>query len=356
MPVYNGEKYLGPAIRSILNQTFADFELLVLLDPSTDRSEDIARSFGDHRIIVVKNDSRLGLVGSLNYGINLAQGKFVARMDSDDDSLPNRFDIQVRFLEKNPGVGIVGAWALATSHLKQWKLFKMKLKLAKIFRFATPMYNLAMQEPPTDPDLIKCLCFFVNPFIHPSIMMRKEVLDNFHFGYDPQFLHIEDYELWTRMLDVTTGVNLGRTLLIYRVHPMQVGMVHKATQLQNVLPIQATMLQKLGITPSNEELRLHNDILLKNSGITPQFIGDAEVWLVKLSHANKLTKYVPERKFSQFLAQMWMTLCGKSSCPRWWIWKKFWNSPLNPAANLGISQQVTLIVRWVVGFTNRQFF
>ena len=111
MPVYNGEKYLKESIESILKQTFRDFEFLIINDTSTDESEKIIRSFKDSRIKLIKNEKNIGLTKSLNKGLDLAKGEYMARMDADDISLPKRLEIQVAFMDKNPKIGVIGAWA-----------------------------------------------------------------------------------------------------------------------------------------------------------------------------------------------------------------------------------------------------
>lgn len=110
LSVYNDAKYVGVAIESVLAQTFTDFELIIIDDASTDESLSIARDFADERIRIVENEENLGLTKSLNKGISLAQGKYIARMDSDDICLPTRFEKQVAYLDAHPDVGVCGGW------------------------------------------------------------------------------------------------------------------------------------------------------------------------------------------------------------------------------------------------------
>lgn len=110
MPVYNAQEYIREAIDSILNQTFSDFEFIIINDGSTDNSVEIIKNYNDPRIVLVDNTENKGLVSVLNQGLQLAQGEYIARMDADDISLPNRFMEQVNYLDKHPQVGILGAW------------------------------------------------------------------------------------------------------------------------------------------------------------------------------------------------------------------------------------------------------
>ena len=105
MPVYNSEKYLREAIKSILNQTFTNFELIIINDGSTDNSLKIIKSFKDNRIKIIKNKGNLGLIKTLNKGIDLAQGKYIARMDADDIAMPKRLEKQIAFFNENPDYG-----------------------------------------------------------------------------------------------------------------------------------------------------------------------------------------------------------------------------------------------------------
>src|SRR5271170_5563678 len=109
MPVHNGERYLAEAIESVLGQSAGDLELLIVDDGSTDRSAEICRDYRDPRIRLVQNPTHLGIVASLNRGLDLAAGAYVARMDSDDISLPERLEKQIRLLDENPEVGVCGA-------------------------------------------------------------------------------------------------------------------------------------------------------------------------------------------------------------------------------------------------------
>ena len=109
MPVFNSERYLKTAIESILNQTFQDFELIIVDDGSTDASENIIRSFESEKIFSYKNAGNIGLIATLNRGIDLCRGKYIARMDADDVSLPTRLEKQFNFLKKNPEYALVGS-------------------------------------------------------------------------------------------------------------------------------------------------------------------------------------------------------------------------------------------------------
>ena len=110
MPVYNAERHLSESIKSILNQSFSEFEFLIINDGSSDGSREIIKSFNDSRIVLHDNNRNFGLTKSLNIGLNLAKGRYIARMDADDISYQNRLEKQYQFMENNPDIGFCGTW------------------------------------------------------------------------------------------------------------------------------------------------------------------------------------------------------------------------------------------------------
>ena len=119
LPVFNGEKFLTESINSILNQSFKKFELIVINDGSTDNSYEYIKKFKDTRLSVINNDKNIGLSNSLNKGILVAKGKYIARMDQDDISLPDRLKKQVAFMDDNPGIGVCGTWLQTFGGIKK---------------------------------------------------------------------------------------------------------------------------------------------------------------------------------------------------------------------------------------------
>ena len=195
MPVYNDERFVGAAIQSILVQSYSDFELIVVNDGSTDGTVGVLETFYDSRIHVVHQTNQ-GVVRSLNRAIALSRGKYIARMDSDDISHPDRFRIQMGFLERNPECGMVGSACEIIgedgSHLSHFKV------------------------PLTDNE-IRYAMVWKNPIVHSSIMIRKSILDRVS-GYD-QNIHgvVEDYDLWFKVLAITHVANLEDEL-VKRTH------------------------------------------------------------------------------------------------------------------------------------------
>ncbi len=201
MAVYNGETYLREAIESILKQSEKNFEFIIVDDGSKDGTATIIEEFkgNDMRIIALTVKHNMGLVYCLNKGISIAKGEYVARMDADDISLPHRFERQLSFM-KETGISICGAWAEAINASGD-KLYTMTY--------------------PPKAEEIKLFSIKHNPFIHSTVMIRRDVLNDVG-GYSKMFKHVEDYELWTRILYKYVGGNISEVLLKYRIHEKQI--------------------------------------------------------------------------------------------------------------------------------------
>ncbi|NVM23939.1 MAG: glycosyltransferase, partial [Desulfobacterales bacterium] len=224
MSVYNGEKYLREAIDSILNQTFEDYEFLIIDDGSTDGTAAILGSYHDLRMKVVRNEENMGLTKSLNKGLTIAKGGYIARMDADDISLPERLQKQVEYLEVHPEIGVVGTWADYTDEHGVSR---------GAWRF------------PTEPALVGwwiilggfCLA-------HPSVMMRFDVIKRLGF-YDPEAIYAQDCELWTRANSVTRLANIPEVLLRYRYQEKSIRARHSQEQWQAVVNSMRPVIMRL---------------------------------------------------------------------------------------------------------------
>lgn len=197
MAVYNGEKYLRPTMESVLNQTFKDFEFLIINDGSTDGSEEIILAYSDPRIRLVNNESNLGLPKSLNIGLKISQGEFIARQDADDVSEPERLEKQISFLERNSEIGLVGAW------------------YKEIDESGNFIKNV---ELPCGTKNIYWDVLFYTPLLHT--MFRKELVLSKAGFYNESYRYAEDWELYSRI--ATKGIpvaNVGEYLISYRIHP-----------------------------------------------------------------------------------------------------------------------------------------
>lgn len=220
MPVYNCELYIQEAIDSILNQTFTDFEFLIIDDASTDKTIDIIKRYNDSRIKLIIKPINTGYTNSLNYGLKIAKGEYIARMDGDDISLPERFAKQVKLLDQNIDIVVCGTL------------------------FSIIGANNIITVPQSHEDIklamLKDCCI-----AHPTVMIRKHCLDKFDLIYDVNKEPAEDYDLWTRLLPIAKLHNLQEILLDYRVHTSQVSQKRNDQQRNVALEIKVNLLNNL---------------------------------------------------------------------------------------------------------------
>jgi glycosyltransferase involved in cell wall biosynthesis len=202
MSVFNGDKYVGTAIDSILAQTFTDFEFLIINDGSTDRTCEFIGDYNDPRIKLINNKTTVGLTKSLNIGLGLARGQYVARQDCDDISMPRRLEDQVRYLDEHPEVVIVGGqFALIDSSGYPLAIPSVK----KAVGMGGILLHLAID----------------NPFVHSAVMFCKDVVAALG-GYDEGYRTSQDIELWSRLLSRHKGANLRSKVIDFRMHPNSV--------------------------------------------------------------------------------------------------------------------------------------
>lgn len=197
MPAFNAEKYVAEAIESILDQTFRNFEFIIIDDCSTDNTGKIIDEYAhrDSRIIAIHNEKNLKISRTLNKGLAIANGKYVARMDADDWSYPDRLQKQIAFMEENPEVGVSGGAVDICDE-------KMRITGQR-------KYNLA-------DGAIREKIFRYNPFAHPAIIIRKDILQKAG-QYDDEYNLAEDYELYFRIGRHAKFANLDSSLLKYRI-------------------------------------------------------------------------------------------------------------------------------------------
>lgn len=195
LPVYNGARYIDEAIESILSQTYTNFELIIINDGSMDESEEVILRHQDSRIRYISQENK-GLAMTLNIGISLASGDYIARQDQDDVSLPQRFSTQITFLETHPAYAMVGTWA---------EIFSQNS--------VTPRYH----RHPTDPSAIWLGLLTNCPFVHSSMMIRRTSIETIGgYSTDRNRQPPEDYELWSRMAKRYPVGNIPQVLVRYR--------------------------------------------------------------------------------------------------------------------------------------------
>ena len=301
MPVYNGERYLSEAIESVLSQTYTHFELIICNDGSTDKSEEIILSYKDERIRYVKNENNIKLIATLNKCIDLAKGKYIARMDADDISLPNRLYQQIQFLEKHTDYVLCGSWAYLMNDNGE-RTGRIK--------------NIDSHS------LIKTALFFTCSIIHPTVVCKTEVMKQ--FKYNVNALHCEDFDLWVRMANSGLKmINLPQFLINYRWHRTNISNVNSDYQLQQKKEILRPDIEIfLNRTISDYELDLHFysfQLYQFSQKKELEFdLNEEKKWFLYLIKQNKLQKKFQQSDFIAFVWSRWIVCCVYN--------RKKWNS------------------------------
>lgn len=293
MPVYNSADFIKEAIESILNQTFSDFEMIVIDDCSTDNSAEIICSIQDERLVFLKNDVNLGVAKTLNRGIEVAKGKYIARMDADDVSLPDRFDKQVSFFEAHPDYILCGGFAVTYDGESQ---------------FVYPSVD----------NYLRPLLLFQNVFVHPNVMFRADALKK--LKYDEGFNFCEDYDLWFRCSRMGKIMVLPHILLRYRVHAGSVTFQKQKRMNDLRRVVQERELALLGIFPTEEEYQIHEKIAriysLKNE-LKATYLIDLENWLDKLMYIHSQKPVYKRSDLNAVVFYRWLLSCHFLGKPAW---------------------------------------
>lgn len=232
MPVHNGAGYIQLALDSVLKQTYRDFELLVIDDGSTDDTPAILAEYAarDSRLRVQRNQSNLGLVRSLNRGLNEAKSVYIARMDADDICMPERFAIQVAYLDSHPEVGLLGS------------------KYAHIDEDGDFIYHGTPMPPAPEPGTSGYMTWkllWMTSVQHPSAMLRRDLVQQHDLYYNADYFTAEDYELWTRFRRHSLVERLPDMLLHYRVHSGGISIQKRARQMETHFSITRRELESL---------------------------------------------------------------------------------------------------------------
>jgi glycosyltransferase involved in cell wall biosynthesis len=281
MSIYNEpEEWLRESIESILNQSFSDFEFIIINDnPTREFNEVLLREYQkkDNRIAIINNDVNIGLTKSLNKGLEITRGEFIARMDADDISSRLRFEEQLRFFYRNPEVSIVGTSArLVGEKNKNWHVYKQN-------------------------DFLKCLFLQGNFITHPSLMMKRDVVNDIGLRYDPYFLKSQDYDFIVRASKKVKISNIDKILLSHRVHKAQISTLDRCTQKSYGNKIRIRQLEEAGVQLTDKEKTLYLNFLNNQPLLTKselKFLFEIlEVVIRKLLENHQYNKYYLQISF-----------------------------------------------------------
>jgi glycosyltransferase involved in cell wall biosynthesis len=305
MAVHNGMPYLTDAMESIFSQTFRDFEFIVVDDASSDESAQVVRSVRNRSLRVIRNKRQLGLSRSLNKGLAIARGRYVARMDADDISLPRRLADQYSFLETHLNVDVLGTWTET-----------LGLNSEQVWRY------------PIDDAEIRAEMLFNSVLVHSSVMLRRSTFIRHGLRYNPNVARAQDYELWARAADRLHFANLGVVLQRYRIHGRQVGKQQFATQQAVADEVRALEIRAIGLKPNQANSRLHNSISQWDFPVSRAGLLNVEQWLLTLSSANKASRTYSIEALASVLERRWWAACRGALNLGRVAWSLYTGSPL----------------------------
>lgn len=322
MPVYNGERFLSQALASIWQQTFTDFELLVVDDGSTDRTSEILDACRDRRLRILRNETRLKLAGALNRGLTEARGQLIARMDADDLMRKDRLARQVEYMTRHPEVGCCGGWA-------------------KTFGAET---NTVLRFPSKAED-IRAFCLFFSPFAHPAVMFRRDWFSQEELHYDGSYYPTEDYELWARAVMRFPCGNIPRVLIDYRQHEKSMTGAEWSEMNAQTRRVQRGVLETLGLTPTEEELHIHRAASMGQLPASEESFHRTEAWLLKIAAANRESTLCSPSALESILNYVWFrSAMGAMRELQEFTWRFY------EASHLASIGDKASLHRWVVRF------
>jgi len=290
MPVYNGEKYLEEAIKSILDQTFIDFKFIIIDDGSIDKSVEIIKSFIDSRIELHKNDENLKLIATLNKGLDLCNAEYIVRMDADDISLPERIEKQVLFMDKNPNVVCSGSWFI-NFDTKQFKEINYETKDSEIR--IRQLYQIQIA--------------------HPTAIWRNETIKKNKLKFNFDYAHCEDYEFWIRMGTYGNLANIPEVLVKKREHFENVNNQYGCIQEKSCTRVKINEFGRIGVIASETQVELYARMADSDFTLNTIEIEELGIFLNQLFHANRKTGYVNHKAFDLYLSQKWFHLIYSSN-------------------------------------------
>jgi len=285
MAAYNAETYISESIKSILTQTFDDFELLIVNDGSTDRTIDIIKEFTDPRIRVLSNKKNEGLVYTRNVCLKEAKGTYIAVLDSDDIAIPDRLAQQYNFFITNPEFALCGGHGLVINH-------------------TGALVNDNRLTVPVNAEKIKMTLLFLNTFVNSTVMFKTAVLRELD-GYK-NFAPAEDYELFIRIADKYPVANLDKILVKYRDHEHNTSVTQSQISTLKILEIKKIQLQNLNIHGDKRMADTFYSLLKWD--FNANSLTDYLSLFTNLKLANKSLKKYPERDFEKMLFDYWFQI------------------------------------------------
>ncbi|MEJ8801774.1 glycosyltransferase family 2 protein [Pontibacter sp. H249] len=284
MPAYNAEEYISDSISSILNQSFSNFDLMIINDASTDNTEKIILSFTDKRIKYYKNEKNLRLVSTLNKGLDLISTPYVARMDADDLSHPKRLEKLFEHLTKNPAVDFLSS-------------------SLELFGSEKGIWSLPLSD-----DKCKATLLFRSCLNHAASIYKKSFLDRNNLRYRENHIYMEDYDLWYRAFrQGAVFKNIDDVLYSYRREEHNVSILNRNTSEQRLKSFYKEILRDYNISATSYELDLHCRLRYLND-LKVNDIKNYKLWLELLTKKNNDLLLYPKQALQEVISEEWRML------------------------------------------------
>lgn len=288
LPVYNSRDYIQDAVESILQQTLKELELIVIDDASTDGTQAIIRQFDDSRIVFIQKEKNTGYTQSLNRGLGIAKGEYIARMDADDISLPGRLERQVAFLNANPDMIFCGT---------DFEIMGTPRKVLKGFF--------------THEQIITAMLLYT-PVIHPTVMFRGDFIRKNNIRYDPSFEPSEDFELWVRLAGQGKIAIIPEVLLKYRHHSEQVSSKADELQQSNLRRSRIRLLSYLTGPLAGKEQEYAEMLFGSRNVNGKEELRNLFKWVDRIIQFNDTSPYFLKDLFRNYLFQLRKKVVKKS--------------------------------------------
>lgn len=290
--LYNGSPYIQSAIRSILDGTYQNLELIVLDDGSSDNSIEIVREFSDSRIRILRNQQNQGLVNVRNQIMSQAGGDYLAWLDQDDIAMPNRLTSQINFMQKNSSVGVCGSWTVFKTLKPYGEFLTWRVKM------------------PTKPRFIRAAIPFTNPLSFSTVTMRLERFRDHGLFFRPEFGNSLDYDMWRRAAELMDISSLPEYLGEYRIHPEQTSAGDKLFEMQqHAWKVQKEALSvTLGIhVDDHDSKHIHQQLGANELPMfTLKYLRELGNWITFLTETNSTVGSYDQRAFSAIAARQWL--------------------------------------------------
>lgn len=309
IPCYNVENYVVESVSSIMQQTYTNLEIIIIDDCSSDNTLQKLQELGikDNRIKIYKNDTNLKLIKTLNRGIDLCNGKYIARMDADDISFLTRIEKQVSFLEENNDYDVVST-------------------MFYTFRTGKSKHNLYLN--PKNNDELQAYLLFRSGICHPAVMIRKTLFSKLGLRFEEKYLHVEDYALWSKAIYNTKLANINEPLLYYRVHESQISSLNEKKQIENKKEVYKIHCEKLGLSISLNNLDVYSSVAeCVPSESSLVYISLCEDLMKNLLKINIEHQFCSHKYLDRMLSLHWIRLCANSKLGLK-VLNKCLNSPL----------------------------